>query len=135
MWQEYNHMWCWYCIMWGWYHQMWEKIKEPPNMKKVQSHMMLILHNVRMVPSNVMFWYLDIAGCLLVSIVRTQKKKRGYYRITPYNVNHIYSRKKKIMSNKRYIRIFLYSNVENSSIMYTTKDPSVSICLNVTRPQ
>ena len=40
--------------MWGWYHQMWEKkIKEPLNVTKVQSHVMLVLHNVRMVPLNV----------------------------------------------------------------------------------
>ena len=30
-----------------------EKIREPPNVTKVQSHVMLILHNVRMVSSNV----------------------------------------------------------------------------------
>ena len=29
------------------------KNKEPPNATKVQSHVMLILYNVRMVPSNV----------------------------------------------------------------------------------
>ena len=29
-----------------------EKIREPPNVTKVQSHVMLVLHNVRMVPSN-----------------------------------------------------------------------------------
>ena len=28
-------------------------IKGPPNVTKVQSHVMLVLHNVRMVPSNV----------------------------------------------------------------------------------
>ena len=32
---------------------MWEKIKEPMNVTKVQSHMMLELHNVVMEPSNV----------------------------------------------------------------------------------
>ena len=33
---------------------MWEKKKkEPVNVIKVQSHVMLVLHNVRMVPSNV----------------------------------------------------------------------------------
>ena len=32
---------------------MWEKIREPPNVTKVQSHMMLALHNVKIVPSNV----------------------------------------------------------------------------------
>ena len=31
---------------------MWEKIKEPPNVTKVQSHVMLVLYNVKMVPSN-----------------------------------------------------------------------------------
>ena len=30
-----------------------KKIKEPPNVTKVQSHVMLVLCNVRMVPSNV----------------------------------------------------------------------------------
>ena len=29
------------------------KIREPPNVTKAQSHVMLVLHNVRMVPSNV----------------------------------------------------------------------------------
>ena len=32
---------------------MWEKIKELPNVTKVQSHVMLVLYNVRMVLSNV----------------------------------------------------------------------------------
>ena len=32
---------------------MWEKIREPMNVTKAQSHVMLVLHNVRMVPSNV----------------------------------------------------------------------------------
>ena len=32
---------------------MWEKIKEPPNVTKVQSHVMSVLCNVRMVLSNV----------------------------------------------------------------------------------
>ena len=32
---------------------MWEKIREPLNVTKVQSHVMLVLHNVRIVPSNV----------------------------------------------------------------------------------
>ena len=32
----------------------WEKkISEPPNVTKVQQHVMLVLHNVRMVSSNV----------------------------------------------------------------------------------
>ena len=31
-------------------------IMEPPNVTKVQSYVMLVLHSVRMVPSNVMFW-------------------------------------------------------------------------------
>ena len=31
---------------------MWEKIKELPNVTKVQSRMILVLHNVRMKPSN-----------------------------------------------------------------------------------
>ena len=30
-----------------------KKIREPPNVIKVQSHVMLVLHNVRMIPSNV----------------------------------------------------------------------------------
>ena len=30
-----------------------KKIKEPPNVTKVQSHVMLVLHNIIMVPSNV----------------------------------------------------------------------------------
>ena len=30
-----------------------KKKREPPNVTKVQSHMMLVLHNVRMVPLNV----------------------------------------------------------------------------------
>ena len=33
-----------------------KKIREPPNVTKVQSHMMLILHNMRIVPSNVRKW-------------------------------------------------------------------------------
>ena len=33
-----------------------KKLWEPPNVTKVQSHMMLVLHNMRIVPSNVMFW-------------------------------------------------------------------------------
>ena len=37
--------------MWEWYHQMWEKIREPLNVTKVQSHVMLVLQNVRMIPS------------------------------------------------------------------------------------
>ena len=32
---------------------MWEKIKEPSNVTKVQSHIMFVLHNIRMEPSNV----------------------------------------------------------------------------------
>ena len=32
---------------------MWEKINEPPNVTKVQSHVMLVLYNVRMKLSNV----------------------------------------------------------------------------------
>ena len=28
------------------------KIREPPNLTKLQSHVMLVLHNVKMVPSN-----------------------------------------------------------------------------------
>ena len=40
--------------MWEWYHQMWEKkIREQRNVTKVQSYVMLVLYNVRMVPSNV----------------------------------------------------------------------------------
>ena len=45
---------------------------------------MLVLHNVRKIPSNVMFWKPEIAGCLLMGTV-PPKKKRGYARIT-----HIY---------------------------------------------
>ena len=30
-----------------------KKINEPPNVTKVQSHVMLVLHNVRIVPLNV----------------------------------------------------------------------------------
>ena len=33
-----------------------KKIRELLNVIKVQLHMMLVLHNVRRVPSNVMFW-------------------------------------------------------------------------------
>ena len=33
-----------------------KKKKESPNVTKVQSYVMLVLYNVRMVPSNVMFW-------------------------------------------------------------------------------
>ena len=32
---------------------MWEIIGKPPNVTKVQSHVMLVLHNMRMVPLNV----------------------------------------------------------------------------------
>ena len=32
-----------------------KKINEPPNVAKVQLHVMLVLHNVSMVPSNVIF--------------------------------------------------------------------------------
>ena len=51
-----------------------KKIREPPNVTKVQSHVMLVLHNVRMVSSHVMFWQTGIASCLVV--VCTPKKKR-----------------------------------------------------------
>ena len=30
-----------------------KKLKEPPNVTKIQSHVMFVLHNVRMKPSNV----------------------------------------------------------------------------------
>ena len=30
-----------------------KKIREPPNVTKVQSHVILVLHNMRIVPSNV----------------------------------------------------------------------------------
>ena len=30
-----------------------EKVREPPNVTKVQSHVKLVLHNMRMIPSNV----------------------------------------------------------------------------------
>ena len=53
-------------------------------MTKVQLYVMLVLHNVRKIPSNVMFWKPEIAGCLLMGTVPPQKK-RGYARIT-----HIY---------------------------------------------
>ena len=53
MWQKYSHMWCWYDTMWELYHKMWEKIREPPNMTKVQSCVMLVLRHMRMVSSNV----------------------------------------------------------------------------------
>ena len=33
-----------------------KKISEPRNVTKVQSHVMLVLHNVRMVPSNMKKW-------------------------------------------------------------------------------
>ena len=36
---------------------------------------MLILHNVRKIPSNVMFWKPEIAGCLLMGTVPPQKKR------------------------------------------------------------
>ena len=39
--------------MWEWYHQIWEKIRELPNVTKVQSYVMLVLYNVRITPSNV----------------------------------------------------------------------------------
>ena len=64
--------------------KMWEKIRELPNVTKVQLHVMLVLYNVRIVPSNVMFWSPGITGCLLVGTV-PPKKKGGYTRIT-----HIY---------------------------------------------
>ena len=35
-----------------------KKIKEPPNMTKIQSHMMLVLHNLGMVTTNVKKKYL-----------------------------------------------------------------------------
>ena len=44
-------------------------ISEPPNMTKVQLHVMLVLYNVRMSLSNVMFGLPSIAGCLLVDTV------------------------------------------------------------------
>ena len=48
---------CWYCRMWQWNNQTWEKKKikkkELPNVTKEQWHMMLVLHNARMEPSNV----------------------------------------------------------------------------------
>ena len=31
---------------------MRKKKREPPNVTKIQSHVMLVLHNVKMVPSN-----------------------------------------------------------------------------------
>ena len=43
---------------------------------------MLVLHNVRKIPSNVMFWKPEITGCLLMGTVPPQKK-REYARITP----------------------------------------------------
>ena len=33
-----------------------KKIRKLPNVIKVQSYMMLVLHNAKMMPSNVMFW-------------------------------------------------------------------------------
>ena len=33
-----------------------KRIREPLNVVKVQSHVMLVLHNVRMIPSIVIFW-------------------------------------------------------------------------------
>ena len=42
-------MWCWNCTMWGWNRQILEKkIREPPNVRKELTHVMLELHNVRM---------------------------------------------------------------------------------------
>ena len=39
---------------------------------------MLVLHNVKMVPSSVMFWQSSIVGCLLVGTV-LPKKGRVWY--------------------------------------------------------
>ena len=50
-----------------------KKIRESANVTKELLHMMLELHNVRMKPSNVMFWEPDIVGCLLVDKVPTKK--------------------------------------------------------------
>ena len=83
MWQKYSHMWYWYCIMWRWNCQMWEKskgttkcdkrivtcdvepaqcddsqmwekkIREPLNVTKELSYVMLELHNMRIELLNV----------------------------------------------------------------------------------
>ena len=50
-----------------------KKIREPPIVTKVQSHVMLILHNVRMVPLHVMFWQPGIASCLVVGMYPSKK--------------------------------------------------------------
>ena len=53
---NWNMQWILECLvilitMWGWYHQIWEKKRELPNVTKVLLHVMLVLHNVRMVPT------------------------------------------------------------------------------------
>ena len=47
MWQKYGHMWCWY------YTNVKKKKGNHRMWQKVQSHVMLVLHNVRMIPSNI----------------------------------------------------------------------------------
>ena len=58
-------------------------------MTKVQLHVMLVLYNVRMSLSNVMFGLPSIAGCLLVDTVPQKKggggEGRGYGRITHFS--------------------------------------------------
>ena len=91
---------------------MRKKISKPPNVTKVQSHVMLVLHNVRTVPSNMRKKNKETIKCdkstmtcdvsttqcddgtikcdvlitwysrLPTSGYRTPKKKEGYARIT-----------------------------------------------------
>ena len=46
-----------------------KKIKEPPNVTKKLSHVILKLYNVRIKSLNVMFWYSDIASCILINTI------------------------------------------------------------------
>ena len=45
------------------------KIKEPPNVTKKLSHVILKLYNMRIKSLNVMFWYSDIASCILINTI------------------------------------------------------------------
>ena len=56
MWQKSHHMWCWNCTMWGWTIKCERKVREPPNVTKELSHVMLELHNMRIKSLNVKFW-------------------------------------------------------------------------------
>ena len=62
-----------------------KKIREPLNVTKVHSHMMLVLHNIKMVPSSVMFWQSSIVGCLLVGIVPS-KKREGVVQLPTFRI-------------------------------------------------